>query len=278
MSARSLVHAWLAAALAVCGAGGAARSQDFSPAAGAGPRPGAAALLDRALPMPDGVWAIEAGATRWFALPELETRALATAGAWRSVSAAAGLSQTGDPGFGWSTAALALGSAGESGGMALRVAARHERRDGALSASSFARAGGLEAGAGAWLSLGGAWRVWSAAPHVWTHGEAPPLARPLQLGIVLRTEDGAAWVAIEAPRAGADGARLLGGELSAGPFTLWAEARDGPWRASLGLAAARGPLAVHARVDAHPELPETTRLYVSLARPVRPVRRVRSAP
>lgn len=269
MNARRVALACCFVALAVCGAGSAAHAQDFSPAAGAGPQPGAAALLDRALPVPGGAWTLEAGVTRWFALPELETRALAMAVARRSVSAAAGLSQTGDPTFGWSAAAFALGSAGESGGMALRVAARHERRDGALSASSFARAGGLEAGAGAWLSLGGAWRAWASAPHVYVRGEAPPLARPLQLGVVARTEDGAAWLAVEAPRAGADGARLLGGELGAGPFTLWAEARDGPWRASLGLSAARGPFAVRARVDAHPDLPETTRLYVSLARPSR---------
>ncbi|MFN8586956.1 MAG: hypothetical protein U0704_04065 [Candidatus Eisenbacteria bacterium] len=85
----------------------------------------------------------------------------------------------------------------------------------------------------------------------------------------MRAQSGAAacWAAVEALRAGADGARLVGVSLGAGAFTVWSEARDGPWRASLGLAAARGPLGVAVRVDAHPDLPETTRLALTFGRP-----------
>jgi hypothetical protein len=70
---------------------------------------------------------------------------------------------------------------------------------------------------------------------------------------------------VEAPRAGGDGARALGGELSAGPLVLWAEGRDGPWRASIGVRARRGVLGVALRVDAHPDLPESSFLWLSLS-------------
>ncbi|MBI5169969.1 MAG: hypothetical protein HZA61_10810, partial [Candidatus Eisenbacteria bacterium] len=165
MSARAAALALLFLALGG-GAGGAAHSQDLSPAAGAGPQPGAAALLDRALPLASApAFTIEGGTTRWFALPELETPPLAAAARVRRVSAGAGVAQTGEPEFGWSTAAHALGSSGADGGMARRVAARHERRDGALTGGALARSGDLEGGAGAWLALGGAWRAWASAPH-----------------------------------------------------------------------------------------------------------------
>src|SRR5262249_53573992 len=85
-------------------------AQDFAPPAPAGPAPGAMALLERALPLPGTTWSAESAVTRWLGLASLETRACAVGGGTGPMRAALGLSQTGDPELGWTTAALAVGA------------------------------------------------------------------------------------------------------------------------------------------------------------------------
>ena len=261
LSAPSLAAFALALALAR-----AAGAQDFSPAAAPGPQPGPAALLDRALPVADERLAAEAGAARWFALPELGTKAVSLLVPARSLRVAAGLSQTGDGELGWTCAALAAGAAAGDFGFALRVAARRDRAGCALMTSAAAAGVGAEAGGGAWMAPVEGALLWASAPQLWTRGEAPPLARPLELGA--RFESGAlsAWLAIGAPRDGDDGARGAGVALSQGPLSVWAEGRDAPARAAVGLVAEAGPLRVAARIEGHPVLGETTHLSLALRR------------
>ena len=133
---------WVLAALLAFA--GRAAAQDFSPATGAGPAAGAAALLDRALGAPEAGAAIECGAARRFAMTGLESRALAATLSRGSVRFAAGVAQTGEPEFGWNAAAVALGSAHASGGVALRALARRERRSGALAMQGLREGAGLE--------------------------------------------------------------------------------------------------------------------------------------
>ena len=263
---RVLRAAALALALSLPGAPP-ARAQDFTPGLASGPQPGAAALLERALPQGPPAWGTEATSTRWFALPDLQTRALAAQAGARSVRVAAGLSQTGGPELGWTAAALAVGGAGPEGGAAVRAIARRERAAGPLATRGLAQGAGLEAGAGAWLLAAPGLVLWASAPQLWTRGEAPPLARPLELGARLDRAGSATWLALSAPVAGLDGERAAGVRLGTRTLALWAEARDAPWRASVGLEARLRTLALRCRVDAHPVLGETTTL--ALAWPAR---------
>ena len=72
-------------------------AQDFVAPVQAGPAAAPLALLDRALPSPAAGVALSGSSTRWFALPELTTRALALGASWHGARAALGLSQTGVP-------------------------------------------------------------------------------------------------------------------------------------------------------------------------------------
>jgi hypothetical protein len=240
-----------------------AAAQDFASAAPAGPAPGACALLERALPVADGGAALECGTTRWLALPDLQTRAVAAILRAGSVRVAAGMSQTGDPAIGWTAAALALGAVSEEGGVALRVVARRDRDEGAVAGGHLERGAGGEAGAGAWLAAAPALLLWASAPQLWTAGESPPLVRPLELGARASFSGGAAWCALVAPRSGDDGERVAGLSLGGAALAVWGEARDGPLRASLGLSGRVGALVVEASVDAHPVLGETTHLSLA---------------
>ncbi len=203
---------------------GPALAQSFAPPEGAGPGSGASALLERALPCGMPAMAVEAGTTRWFGLEALETRTLAAGLRVKSFAVATGVAQTGDGADGWTSLALACGSVGGSGALALRVEARQERRDGPFGASVLARDGACDVGAGGWLALGGACRAWASATQLWTRGPAPPLARPLQFGLRAGADGAALWAAVEAPRPGGDGGRLVGGACAAGPLELWCEA------------------------------------------------------
>lgn len=238
-------------------------AQDFAPALPAGPQSGAAALLERALPAESPALSLESAATRWLGLAELATRSVALGLASGTVRVAAGVSQTGDPELGWTAAALAVGAAGPEGGAALRVVGRRDRSEGAIASGHLARGAGYEAGAGAWLAAGEALTLWASAPQLWYAGEAPPLSRPLELGGRCVFAGGAAWLALVAPRPGDDGERAGGLEIGTAALALWAEARDGPLRASLGIRGAVRALVVEARVDAHPVLGETTRLTLA---------------
>lgn len=250
----------VAAALALAVAG-AARAQEFAPASPAGPQPGACALLDRALPWGGG--ALECSATRWLALADFETRAAAALAAAGCARVALGVAQTGDPQLGWTSAALAAGACVPGAGAALRVVARHDRAAGALAGGRLADGGGFEAGAGAWLEAAPGAVVWAVAPQLVARGEAPPLARPFEAGARCERGPLAAWCALTAPRGGDDGERAFGAALAFGPARAWAEARDGPWRASAGVGVRARSLVVELRADAHPDLGETTRLVLA---------------
>lgn len=235
-----------------------AAAQDFAPASPGGPRQGASAFIEHGLPPAGGAPTLEAGLTSWYSLPGLATRSLALATGWRSVRVAAGVSQTGDERSGWNAAGAALGRGGPDAGAALRFVVRADR-DGTVAPRARV---GSEAGAGAWVSPGRAWTLWASAPQLWTDGEAPPLARALEAGACARFGTLAGWLAFEAvaPGVGARGARTLGIACGDGPVAVWAEATDGPPRASLGLTARLRGLRLEARLDQHPVLAQTTRL------------------
>ena len=251
----------LAALLAACLAAP-AQAQDFAPAVASGPQPGAFALLERALPGAAGAPALETGVTRWLGLAALETRACAGSFGAGAARLALGVSQSGDPELGWTSAALAAGAASREAGGALRVLARHDRAAGAIGDGRLAAAGGLEAGAGGWLSPARGTVVWASAPQLATLGEPPPLPRPLEIGVRLSQGGAAAWASLVAPSFG-DGERAAGLRLASGPLALWAEARDQPLRASVGLSIRARALDLETRIDAHPVLGETSRLVIA---------------
>jgi hypothetical protein len=247
-------------------------AQDFAPAAGAGPAPGACALLERALPGEAPALGAEAMQAEWALVPGFRTRAIAAQGAWRSARIAVGLSQTGEPEWGWTCAALAVGSATRVSGAALRVAVTTDRANGpALAALGGAAFGGaafaapsLAIGGGAWIAPAGGVRLWAQAPQCATRGAPPPQVRPLELGASLAHAGARAWLAVEAPGRGGDGERALGVALTRGACELWGEGRDGPWRAALGLSARVRAITCAVRVDAHPWLGTRTTLVLGL--------------
>lgn len=247
----------IALAAAIAAAAGTASAQDF-----AGPRAplepaGAGALLDAGLADPLPVAACEAGQATWWNTADLRTRSLAAMLAWRSLRVAAGGSQTGETELGWQSASFALGAADHDAGLALRALARRELANGAS---------GIEAGGGAWVRLADGLTLVASAPQLWTRGDAPPLARPMTAGLATDAGLASAWLAVEAPRAGAAGERLFGATVEAGAARVWAEARGAPWRAALGVRAGVGPVQVSARVESHPALGETVLLALALRR------------
>jgi len=243
----------------------AAAAQDFSGASPAGSTRAPDGLLDRALPPATASITAAASQTRWWGLPDLETRSLAVGGSFHSWRAALGLSQTGEPELGWTSLGLGFGAASERAGAGLRACVRRDRDAPWSVARAFTTGDGVEAGAGAWIVACDAVRAWASAPQVWTSGASAPLVRPLELGIRVGDVD-AAWVRLVAPRAGDDGERALGVSLHVAPLQVWAEARDAPLRGSVGLSAAVAALRVAARIDAHPVLGETVRLSLAWAR------------
>jgi hypothetical protein len=243
-------------------------AQDFAPAAGAGPAPGACAMLERALPSEAPALGAEALQTEFALVPGLRTRAVAAQFAWRVARVAAGLSQTGEPEWGWTCAALAVGSATRVSGAALRVAVTTDRANGpafsALGSGAGVASASLAIGGGAWIAPGAGVRLWAQAPQCATRGAPPPQVRPLELGASLARSGARAWLAIEAPGRGGDGERALGVALARGPCELWGEGRDGPWRAALGVTARVRAITCAARVDAHPWLGTRTTLVLGL--------------
>ena len=243
----------------------AAAAQDFSGASPAGSTRAPDGLLDRALPPATASLGASVAQTRWWGLPDLETRSAALAGSFHSWRAALGLSQTGEPELGWTSLGIGLGAASARAGAAVRACVRRDRDAPWSVARAFTTGDGVEAGAGAWVQAGDAVRAWASAPQVWTSGVAPPLVRPLELGVRAGDQD-AVWVRLVAPRAGDDGERALGLSLWVAPVQAWAEVRDAPLRGSVGLSAALACVRVAARVDAHPVLGETTRLSLAWVR------------
>ena len=251
-----------------CGAGGTAHSQDFAGAAHAAAGDDPFALLERALPQAGAEFDAAVASTRWWELRELETRAIAMRGAWRTLRVATGVSQTGTPELGWTALALAAGGASADAGAGLRACARADRDAPWSPAKAAARDAGLELGAGAWLAPAAGVRVWASAPQIYTHGMPPPLARALELGASAGADTGV-WLILRAPRAGADGERALGVAVAVAPLTAWAEVRDAPLRGAAGVRASAGALHVDARIDAHPVLGETIRVALCWRRAAR---------
>ena len=256
----------LLAALAMALLPAAAPAQDFaSPAPPASSSP--ATFLERGLPERSAGLAAEALVTRWYEVPDLATRALALAAGWRSVRAAAGISRTGDPELGWTTGALGLGVAGRGAGGALRAAARRDGAPGALDAA-LGPGAGLEAGGGAWVDAGAGITLSASAPQIFTRGVSPPLERGLEIGASWVMDDLSLRLTRVSARGGAGAAQHEAGlALSAGPATVWLEARDLPARGALGLSARVGALTVAGAVESHPVLGETVRLSLVLAPP-----------
>jgi len=262
-----------------------ARGQDF-----ASPTPPAligtpAIVLERGLPAEQPALAAEAVATSWYGMPDLATRALALGAGWRSIRGAAGISRTGGDELGWTTAALALGVAARGAGAALRVAARRDcvpaARDEALGPGA-----GLEAGGGAWVEAGAGITLSTSAPQIFTRGVAPPLERGLEIGASWVMDDLSIRLTRVSARGGAGAAQHEAGlALSAGPVTVWLEARDLPARGTLGLSARARALTVAGAVESHPVLGQTVRLSLAISGSqrtgdafARPERRLRAAP
>ncbi len=262
LSAMALLPALLAA--------GSARAQDFAPAQSAGPASSACAFIERGLPDDVPGLSLEACFTRWFALPELETRTLALAAGWRSARVAAGLSQTGEPELGWSAAGFACGIAGPAHGAGLRAVARRDRLilPGSEAARRLEARAGVEVGGGAWLEAAAGLRLWASAPQLWQAGTAAPLERPLEIGARFERDGLAAWLARSSPAGTAPADHAAGLALRSGPLEVWGGVRDRPLRGGVGLAARARGLAVAAEVESHPDLGETVRLALGLARRV----------
>jgi hypothetical protein len=241
-----------------------ALAQDFaSPAPPAAATP--ATFLERGLPAPKVSLAAEALATSWYEVPGLTTRAVALAGGWRAVRAAAGLSRTGDAELGWTSGACALGVALKGAGAALRAAARRDQAPGALDAA-LGPGLGLEAGGGAWVEAGAGITLYASAPQIFTRGVSPPIERGLEIGAMFVMDDLSLRLTRVSARGGAGAAQHEAGlALSAGPLTAWLEARDQPARGALGLAARARFITVAGAVESHPVLGQTVRLSLELS-------------
>ncbi len=252
----------------------AAGAQDFDSAALPGPADSPCAFIERGLP-PLPATGVEASFTRWWGLPGLETRAIAGMASLRSLRVAAGWSQTGEPDIGWNAAGLALGVTRAGGGAGLRLVARRDRlvEPGTEAAMRLEARAGLEAGGGAWLEPARGVRVWAFVPQAWAGGTAPPLDRPLEIGVSCSVDragerDGLLlWLTRGSPSGDSPADHVAGAALRSGPITTWGHVRDRPLRGGIGLAARARWLTVGAAVESHPDLGETVRLSLEILPP-----------
>ena len=168
--------------------------------------------------------------------------------------AAAGWSETGEAGTGWTAAAVAVGAAAASGGAAMRVVARRDLDD----ASRADERNGVEVGGGAWLGAGAGVVVWASAPQLWTAGALPPLPRALAVGAAAERDGLGCWFEREAPARSADesGTHAGGVTLRIGAACVWVEGRSGPLRAGFGVVVG----AIGVRALSHPRLGDTVTL------------------
>ena len=244
----------------------AACAQEFEAPAPAGAG-GAAALIERALPAPAVGAELETIAVRWAGLADFSTRALALGTSFGPARVAAGFASTGDPEIGWNSVALAAGLTGETWGAGIRGIARRDR---SAAPGERAPAIGAAIGAGFWSAPAPGMEVWAAVPTLESAGEAPPLDRGLETGVVMRSRGVAGWLGWSAPARAADaGERSTGAAVELGAFSAWLEARDRPLRATFGIAARRGALEISAATSEHPVLGETIRLALAIRSAVR---------
>lgn len=217
-------------------------------------------FVSQGLPPPDRATRLEWSVTRWDGLAALTAGAMAFHGARGAAHVGVALAHAGEDDLGWSTAAVALGGAGASGGAALTAIAR--RPDTPVDPASLRTTLGVEAGGGAWIDVAPGWRAWASDPGAWNSGVAPPLAPALEIGLEARAPGVRAWAARAASRAG--GAHRAGIGMSAGTAGAWLEARDQPLRGSLGVWTAWRGLRLAMRTDAHPVLAPTVRMLVGI--------------
>lgn len=241
-----------------------ARAQHFAAAAPAASDRGVLGLLEDAQPAVSGSLEVSALETRWWGVPSLATRTVALGLGVRSLRVGAGLSQTGDPVIGVTTLALAVGVASPLAGAGVRAASWIDRAGGEWSVTrARSREAAYEAGAGAWLSPANGVRVWASAPQLAGVGDAL-LERTLELGVRAGYDD-AVWCTLRAPRAGDDGERALGAQLTLAPVALWVELRDAPLRSAAGLRVEWRGVQLTLRLDSHPVLGETARTGITWA-------------
>jgi hypothetical protein len=259
------------AALALLVLAARAASQDFTSATPPGPASSAGAFIENGLPPIRAGSAFDASYTRWFGLPELETRGVASAAGWRLVRVAAGFSQTGEPDLGWNAVGLACGVARPEGGAGLRAIARRDLaiEPGSAAAARLEARAGAAVGGGAWLEAARGLRLWAAVPQSWSTGVAPPLDRPLEIGASFERDGFTLWLMRSAPSGGAEADHGAGVALGSGGLLAWASVRDRPLRGGVGLVASVRRLFVAAVVESHPELGETVRIAFGLAGAVR---------
>ena len=232
-----------------------ANAQDFATAEPAGPSATAAAMLEHGLGSP-GALRAEALTTSWLGVPGLFTRAVCVAAAIHSVRVAAGASQTGEGGSGWTSLGLALGAVTGSAGVAVRAVARRD----ADEAAGAGERNGVEVGGGAWIAAESGVVVWAQAPQIANAGLAPPLPRALAVGVAVERDGLGAWFEREAPaRSGADtGTHAAGAFIALDAARVWIEGRGRPLRTGFGLTG--GVIGV--RVLTHPRLGDTVTLSV----------------
>jgi len=292
------VPAWLSACLLL--AGGVAGAQEFTPVPPAALARGAASFLEAGLPPGDSGCELASAAARPFGLEQLDTAALMARIGWRGGRLAVGVAQAGDDLLGWDALGAGLGWAGPEAGFGVRAVARRDRLagDGTLESSGSessgiesprrtaanapdragagalpgaapvaTRGGGIggEIGAGGWIVSGRA-LAWISHSQLATRGASPPLRRGLEFGVAWRSTAAAAWLAHETPpRASGPESHRAGLALGTARGRVWAEARDNPLRAGVGVAARVRALGVAAIVDAHPVLGESVRIELSLS-------------
>lgn len=228
------------------------------------------AMIERGFPPASARPGVAFLGARPLGLPELDTRACVAGIGIRAARLAAGFARTGGAAFGWETCGAAIGAAGVDAGVALRAAIRRDPGAAALDAAAGALGPGVgaEAGGGAWLAPGPGLRAWASAPQVWTRGEAPPLARGLELGVEVAGGDLTAWIVRRAVRGGgaggAGGVHAAGLGLAIGSCDAWIEGVDRPARAAVGIAVRAGAFGIEARVESHPVLAESAWLALRM--------------
>jgi len=236
-----------------------ASAQDFDLPAPAWPMSPVAAWFERALPPAVAAAVAEAGVIRWHGLDALATRAIAAGAGWRALRVGLGLSQTGEPDVGWTALASVAGAVVPRGGASLRAVSRRDRTS-PFGFDARGAAVGVEVGGGAWIETAERVHVWASAVQMWTHGAAPPLARPLEIGGAADLGGVTFWLSRSGVTGAARGGRAAGLGTTAGPLDVWLSAHDQPLRGGLGVAARVRGLRVAAQIDSHPVLGETARL------------------
>jgi hypothetical protein len=235
-------------------------AQDFSSPVPAGPVSSPLAFIETGLAPARSGLAAEGSSTRWFALPELTTRAAALRLGFGAARIGLGISQTGDRDLGWNALGVAAGAAHAQGGGAIRLALRKDRAP--LLETPLGRGVGLEIGGGAWVAASRVIRMWASAPQLWKNGQSPPATRALEIGGVLETRGVRASISRRADPMSGGAARTVDLGWNVGSWAASLSARDRPLRGGVGVSGGLRGLRVAASVESHPVLGETTMIAI----------------